>query len=231
MAPDKILSAEDLNSEDSSINPLIKKTTKIEKTDINTKYTIRTDKVLGSLILWEKKLTIGLKTYAKIAAAIKGVRIPLSRYKKNKIKRKNPMKNAVRSLIVMRHYCITYLTAFLSVLPGVNPGARLAARMIFSPVFGFLPGRSDLLRTENVPNPVITTFSPPFRESLIPLRSAATASPAALLVRLAFFATKIIRSFFVRNHHLPLSRRNSSNCEGGWFRLTIQCKRRLCQEG
>src|SRR5581483_3064891 len=102
--------------------------------------------------------------------------------------------------------CYYYLTAFLSVLPGVNPGAFLAAKVIFSPVLGFLPTLDCLLRTEKVPKPVITTFSPLFSESLIVLTNAPTASADALFVRFAFLATISMRSFLFRASHLPLGK-------------------------
>ncbi len=96
-----------------------------------------------------------------------------------------------------------YLTAFLRVFPGVKPGARRAGSVIFSPVLGFRPGRSDLFLILNVPKPVITTFSPLFKESLIPFNIAVTESPAALFVRFAFFATTTIKSFLVKDNHPP----------------------------
>jgi hypothetical protein len=65
-------------------------------------------------------------------------------------------------------------------------------------VFGFLPGLDALFLTENVPKPVITTFSPRFRESLIPFKKACTESLAALLVRFPFLATSSTKSFFVK---------------------------------
>lgn len=96
---------------------------------------------------------------------------------------------------------ILYRTTFFSVLPGVKPGAFLAAIVIFSPVFGLRPGRDARCRTLNVPKPVMTTFSPRFSESRTALRKEPTASLAALLVRFAFFATRSVRSFFVKFFH------------------------------
>lgn len=90
-----------------------------------------------------------------------------------------------------------YLIAFLNVLPGVKPGALRAARVIFSPVFGLRPVLAARDLTLNVPNPVKTTFSPLFNESRIVFKDVWTASLDALFVRLAFFATISIKSFFV----------------------------------
>lgn len=61
-----------------------------------------TETILGSLILFEKKFTIGLKMYAKIPAAINGVRIALSIYRNQTVKPINPKIKTVLSLIVMR---------------------------------------------------------------------------------------------------------------------------------
>jgi len=80
----------------------------------------------------------------------------------------------------------------------VNPGAFLAAIVIFSPVFGFLPGLAALFLIEKVPNPVITTFSPLFSESRMPFKKAPTASLEALRVRFPFLETNSTRSFFVK---------------------------------
>ena len=114
------------------------------------------------------------------------------------------IKKAVLNLIVISNIIsLPYLTTFLSVLPGVNPGAFLAAIVIFSPVFGLRPIRSTLWRTENVPNPVITTFSPRFRASRIEFIKAWIESLDALLVKFAFFATTSISSLFVKSHHPP----------------------------
>ena len=96
-----------------------------------------------------------------------------------------------------------YLTALLRVLPGVKPGAFRDDIVIFSPVFGFRPTRSTLFLMLKVPNPVITTFSPLFRESRMDTTNAWTASLDALFVRFAFFATISMRSLFVKINHLP----------------------------
>ena len=113
------------------------------------------------------------------------------------------MKKTDLSLSVIDQLYQNYLTAFFRVFPGVNPGAFLAWIVILSPVLGFLPGLSALLLTENVPNPVITTFSPLFKESRIPLSIAETASLDALFVKFAFLATNSIRSFLVSLIHHP----------------------------
>ena len=66
-----------------------------------------------------------------------------------------------------------------------------------SPVCGFLPRLAALDRIKNVPKPVMTTFSPLTRKSLIKLKVELTASAEALLVKFAFLATFSISSFFV----------------------------------
>ncbi len=93
------------------------------------------------------------------------------------------------------------MTAFFNVFPGVNPGALRAANVIRSPVFGFRPGLAARFRIVNVPKPVMTTFSPRFRESRIAFRKAPTASLDALLVKFAFFPTTSIKSFLVSLFH------------------------------
>lgn len=87
--------------------------------------------------------------------------------------------------------------AFLRAFPAVNPGVFLAGILIGSPVCGFLPFLAALDRTINVPNPVTTTLLPFFKVSVIAPKTALTASLDALLVRLAFFATKATRSDLV----------------------------------
>lgn len=96
-----------------------------------------------------------------------------------------------------------YLTAFLKDFPGTNPGNLRADSVIRSPVFGFLPGLAARLRTVKVPNPVSTTFSPRFSESLMQFKNEFTASLEALLVKFAFFATTSMVSLLVKIHHLP----------------------------
>ena len=98
---------------------------------------------------------------------------------------------------------LIYLTALLSVFPGVKPGAFRDEIVIFSPVFGFRPTLSTLFLILKVPKPVITTFSPLFKESRIDATNDDTASLDALFVRFAFFATISIRSLFVKLHHHP----------------------------
>lgn len=98
--------------------------------------------------------------------------------------------------------------------------------VIFAPVFGFLPGRVARLRTLNVPNPVITTFSPLFNESRIALSKDITASRDALWVRLAFLATSSIRSFFVNELSPPLGQKMNLEID----RLKIQFIGDCCQD-
>src|SRR3990167_2562438 len=106
-----------------------------------------------------------------------------------------------------------YLTALLRVLPGVKPGAFLDEIVIFSPVFGFLPILSTLFLILKVPNPVITTFSPLFKESRIDVTNDETASLDALFVRFAFLATTSIRSLFVKINHHPSLETLNELCE------------------
>jgi len=100
-----------------------------------------------------------------------------------------------------------YRTTFLRAFPAVKPGVLRAGMFIGAPVWGFLPVRDFLERTINVPNPVTTTLSPFFRASVTAPKTAATASLAALAVRLAFFATTSTKSALVIFSHLHLDRR------------------------
>ena len=74
----------------------------------------------------------------------------------------------------------------MRLFPGVNPGAFLAGMVIVAPVLGLRPFLCLRERTENVPNPVITTFSLRLSESFIPFKNTFTASFAALFVKLPF---------------------------------------------
>ena len=59
---------------------------------------------------------------------------------------------------------------------------RLGARIISSPVAGFLPLRSRLSLTQNLPNPLIRTSSPDARVDLINSRIVSTVSVDCFLV-------------------------------------------------
>ena len=83
------------------------------------------------------------------------------------------------------------------VFPAVKPGSFLPGIWIISPVWGFLPRLADLDLIRKVPKPVITTFSPRIKVSLIKLKVELTASAEALLVKEAFLATFSISSFLV----------------------------------
>jgi hypothetical protein len=92
---------------------------------------------------------------------------------------------------------IPYLIAFFRAFPAIKPGIFRADMVIASPVRGFLPFLDARDLTTNVPNPVMTTFSPLFSVSRTPSSTAWTASLDALFVRSAFFATRSISSLFV----------------------------------
>lgn len=109
---------------------------------------------------------------------------------------------------------IVYRTTFFKALPAVNPGVFLAGILIAAPVCGFLPVLDFRERTIKVPNPVTTTLSPFFRESVTAPNTATTDSRAAFAVRLAFLATTSMRSAFVIPFfHLPSP--SEALCEGG----------------
>lgn len=83
------------------------------------------------------------------------------------------------------------------VFPAVKPGSFLPGIWIAWPVWGLRPRLAALFLIKNVPNPVMTTFSPLFKESLIKLKVELTASAAALFVSEDFLATFSINSFLV----------------------------------
>ena len=63
-------------------------------------------------------------------------------------------------------FLISFSVASLRSFPGLNAGESLAGTSTFSPVLGFLATLGALSFKRNVPNPLISTFSPLARASV-----------------------------------------------------------------
>jgi hypothetical protein len=91
-----------------------------------------------------------------------------------------------------------YLIASFKVFPALKAGSFIAGILIVSLGFrGFTPFLADLFETRNVPNPVIVTFSPFFRDFVIASSIESRTSPAAFLVTPVFSAAPATKSCLV----------------------------------